>query len=296
MSDGMKLSKSQRIKVIQDVAGHLDADDWTTIDLILKQFELPVTDEWSGDKKSYIVKMIADAKDDELIELGQHFGMQFAGEDATVKATPETPYWGEGQLKVFISHLTSERKQAAKIQTALDRFGMSGFVAHNDIHPTSEWQIEIETALTTCDMLVALIHPGFIASAWCDQEIGYALGRGIPVFAVKCGADPHGFVGRFQAFNGNGKTAPEVAEELFKAAVDHKKLQLKMADVVVDLFVNSGSFANAKERIAYVEQLKVWDPSYSSRLTKAATNNSQISGSWGVPAQVEKLVKKWKAA
>lgn len=280
--------------MIQDTAGHLDAEDWTTIDLTLKQFGFPTSDQWSGDKKAYIVEMIGDAKDDDLIELGQHFGMQLDGQDVAAAAARETPYWQEGQVKVFISHLTTEREQAAHLQTAFARYGMSGFVAHNDIHPTTEWQIEIETALATCDMLVALIHPDFVSSKWCDQEVSYALGRGVPVFAVKCGADPHGFVSRFQAFNGNGKTPNQIAKELFEAAIDHKKLQERMADVVIDLFVNSGSFATAKERVAYIDRLKVWDASYSSRLNKAVKNNSQISGSWGVAGQVKAVVNKWK--
>lgn len=63
-----------------------------------------------------------------------------------------------------------------------------------------------------------------------------------------------------------------------------------MDDVVIDLFVNSNSFANAKDRIGYVERLKTWDKSYSGRLIKAVKTNNQISGSWGVPAQVEELV------
>lgn len=291
----MKLSKSQRVKVIKDVADQLVADDWTTVDLTLKQFGQPIKDEWSGNIKSYVIAMISDATDDDLIELGQHFGMLSAGEHASVAAL-ETPYWQEGQLKVFISHLTSERKEAANIQTGLARYGMSGFVAHNDINPTVEWQIEIETALATCDMLVALIHPDFVKSAWCDQEIGYALGRGVPVFTVRCGADPHGFVGRFQAFNGNGKTPSQISKELFEAAIAHKKLQERMADIVIDLFINSGTFALAKERVAYLEQLKVWDAVYSTRITKAVKTNSQISGSWGVSEQVNQIVKNRKAA
>lgn len=291
----MKLSKSQRVKIIQDVAKHLELEDWTTIDLTLKGFGFPITDQWSsGDKKSYIVEMLGDPKDADLVELGQHLGMALADQHANPAEGLETPYWKDGQLRVFISHLTAHREQAAQIQEALQRHGMSGFVAHNDINPTVEWQIEIETALATCDMLVALIHPDFVKSKWCDQEIGYALGRGIPVFTVRCGEDPHGFVSRFQAFNGNAKSPHQIAKELFEAAIDHKKLQEKMADVVIDLFVNSGSFASAKERIAYVERLKVWDASYSPRIKKAVKTNSQIGSSWGVPEQVEKLVKKWK--
>ena len=290
----MKLSKSQRVRIIKDIADHLDSEDWTTIDLTLKQFDFPISDQWSGTIKSYIVKMVEDAKDDDLIELGQHLGMQLDNQDVAAAAERDTPYWHGGHLKVFISHLTTEREQAANLQEGLRRYGLSGFVAHNDINPTTEWQVEIETALTTCDMLVALIHPGFVHSKWCDQEIGYALGRGIPVFAVRCGADPHGFVSRFQAFNGIGKTPIQISLELFKAAIDHKKLQDKMADIVVDLFINSNSFSAAKERIGYVERLNTWDKSYSNRLAKALKINSQISGSWGVPSQVDALLKKWK--
>ena len=289
----MKLSKSQRVKVIQDVAGHLDADEWTTIDLILKQFGFPVSDQWSGDKKNYVIQMIGASKDIDLIELGQHFGMQF-GDSSSIEGTVMPSYWQEGQLRVFVSHLTAHREQASNLQTAMSRYGMSGFVAHNDIHPTSEWLIEVETALATCDLLVALIHPNFIHSAWCDQEIGYALGRGLPVFAVQCGADPHGFVGRFQAFSGNGKVPAGIAKEVFEAAMTHKKLRAKMANIIIDLFVNSGSFSLAKERIGFVEKLTLWDPVYSKRIKKAIVDNSQISGSWGVPQQVEKLVSKWK--
>lgn len=72
----MKLTKSQRVKVIQDVANHLSAEDWTTIDLTLKQFGFPISDQWSGDQKSYVVQSISDGSDEALAELGQHFGMQ----------------------------------------------------------------------------------------------------------------------------------------------------------------------------------------------------------------------------
>lgn len=292
----MTLTKSQRVKIIRDVAAHLGPDSWTDIDLVLSQFGLPTTNEWQGEKSDYVVKMIEGASDSDLIELGEHFGMEFAGKEASHAPDIAPSYWRDGQLRVFISHLTGQREQAGQVQAALERFGMSGFVAHNDIHPTTEWQIEIETALSTCDLLVALVHPEFVTSKWCDQEVGYALGRGVPVFVVRCGADPHGFVSRFQAFNGNGKSPFQIAQDLFEASIDHKKLQGKMADIVIDLFVNSGSFAAAKERANYVDRLKIWEKSYSDRIEKALKQNDQIYGSWGVPEQVSKLLSKWIAA
>ena len=289
----MKLSRSQRVNVIQNIAEVLENDDWTSIDLVLNQFSFPTSNQWTGETRSYIIEMIRDAKDSDLVELAEHFRIQFNKGKAD-EPPPSPPYWAEGKLRVFLSHLTAKREQAANIQKALDSYGMSAFVAHNDIQPTIEWQLEIETALSTCDLLVALIHPKFIESKWCDQEVGYALGRGIPVFTVRCGADPYGFVSRFQGFNGNSKDEFQIAKELFEAATAHKKLQDKMASVLIDLFVNSGSFTNAMSRVAYLEQLTVWDESFSDRLKKAVKINDQISGSWGVPERVAKLIEKWK--
>lgn len=54
-------------------------------------------------------------------------------------------------------------------------------------------QVQIERAPNTADALVALVHPEVNESPWCQQEIGWAHGRGIPVFCVRIGATPTGF-------------------------------------------------------------------------------------------------------
>jgi hypothetical protein len=69
-----------------------------------------------------------------------------------------------------------------------------------------------------------------------------------------------------------------------------------MSEVLVTLFEQSSSFAQAKTRIAYLEDLEVWEPSFCNRIELAAENNGQISGSWGVSGRVMQLVKKWQTA
>lgn len=288
-----ELSKSQRIKAIKQISAHLGMENYTTIDLTLKTFSLPISNEWSGDVESYVVDKIQGATDKQLVELAEHLGIDEFSDKVTGPVNEPT-CWQEGKLRVFISHMTAHKKEASDLKDSLATFGMSGFVAHADIEPTTEWQVEIESALSTCELLVALIRPGFVESKWCDQEIGYALGRGVPVFTIANGQDPHGFVSRFQSFQGNGKSPFQTAKAVFEAAVTHKSLQEKMAHLLVDLFVNSGSFASAKERIEYLEKLTVWDDTFSKRLKRAAKENGQIASSWGVPERVEKLIKKWK--
>jgi hypothetical protein len=55
-------------------------------------------------------------------------------------------------------------------------------VAHEDIHPTLEWQVEIERALYNMDAFLAIHTPGFKDSFWTQQEIGFAVGRGMKIF------------------------------------------------------------------------------------------------------------------
>jgi hypothetical protein len=107
------------------------------------------------------------------------------------------------------------------------------------------------------------------------------------------GQAPYGFIGRFQAFRGSGKTAAVLALELFDAYRKNKATQRRMGEVLVGLFETSFTFAEAKARIAYLEDLESWEPSFPARIRSAAKSNSQVSGSWGVPARVEELARKW---
>ena len=169
--------------------------------------------------------------------------------------------------------------------------GMCGFVAHEDIEPDAEWQGEIEKALRTCDALVALLHEDFNLSSWTDQEVGYALGRGVPVFSVRLDISPYGLFGKKQAFNGRGKQVREIARELYEAYIRHPKTEEKMSDAIVRRFCISDSFAEAKAICGLIERLPIWKPQYTDELKEALANNSQISGSWGVPERLGRLLE-----
>jgi hypothetical protein len=121
------------------------------------------------------------------------------------------------------------------------------------------------------------------------------MGRGLPVFSVRLGQDPYGFIGRLQAFDGKNKTADVLAAELFVAFRKNKQTQGKMADSLVRLFEESHRYATAKERIRHLEELELWEPSFSERITAAAKRNSQISESFGVPGRIRALVARWAA-
>ena len=122
-----------------------------------------------------------------------------------LKVEQSTRMWKDGQVRVFISHLASKKEIASKLKDDLRLFGITSFVAHEDIEPTSEWQKEIETALMTMDCLVALMDEGFHESNWTDQEVGYACARGVKVIPIIRGVNPYGFIGKFQGVKYDSK-------------------------------------------------------------------------------------------
>jgi hypothetical protein len=286
------LTSSHRVTLLKEISDRLSMEEWPLIDVTLSQFKLPFSDQWQGDKHAYVLRMAREASDQSLIDLAQHVGFRL---EEALKPGVDPPFWRKRMFRLFISHLSSEKAYAAELQAALLPFGISSFVAHNDIEPTKEWQTQIETALSTAHSLVALLHPKFHLSNWTDQEIGFAMGKGLPVFAVRFGQDPYGFIGRFQGFSGQNKPALTLAHELFDSYRKNKQTQPRMAEVLVDLFEDSGSFAAARTRVGYLEKLEVWEPAFVSRIQAALESNSQISKSSGVPGRVDALAKKWSA-
>jgi hypothetical protein len=286
----MSFSPSQRIKLIKQISERLSGESWSIIDLTLKQFSLPTSDEGSGSTSHYVIAMTERAPDQILIDLAQHLGVPI---EAASVSYIEPGFWSKGLLRIFISHIAAHKAWAAQLQEALLQFGISGFVAHNDIEPTLEWQDEIELALSTCDALVALLHARFHESKWTDQEIGFAMGRNVPVFSIKLGELPYGFIGKFQAFNGKNNEPYELAEDIFNACRKHKQTKGIIAQTLVTLFENSNNFAEAKHRIGYLEELDSWEPTFSKRIQDAVKNNNQIEYSWGVADRVNALAKKW---
>jgi hypothetical protein len=137
--------------------------------------------------------------------------------------------WGDDEFfRLFLSHKSEVRGETADLKEKLRPFGVSAFVAHEDIQPTREWQEEIETALHSMDAFAALMTADFHDSDWTDQEVGFALAREVPLIAVNLGRDPYGFVGKFQALRAgwddvaNAPRWDDVAEGIVKLLVKHE--------------------------------------------------------------------------
>jgi hypothetical protein len=173
--------------------------------------------------------------------------------------------------------------------------GIDGFVAHKDIGPTKKWVEQIEIALETCDALAAMLTTGFHESMWTDQEVGFCMNRRVLIIPVRLGIDPYGFISRYQGFTPASKDADAVSSGLFDILCNHDLTAEKMGPVLVSLFADSGSFAEAKQNVnLLVKYVKTWTPEMLREIQQAIEKNRQVRESFGVPNAVHSLIQKYR--
>ncbi len=146
-----------------------------------------------------------------LIQIADELG--FRSPQAEALGPPKV-WVGTNHFRLFLSHIAKRKTIAIRLKECLSDYAISAFVAHEDIHPTSEWQIEVERALRTMDALVAIHTVGFSESNWTQQEVGFAIGRGVKVISFKMGEDPTGFISNRQALLRNNRKAEEISKEI----------------------------------------------------------------------------------
>ena len=61
--------------------------------------------------------------------------------------TGYSKFWRPDHLKLFVSHKSEHKKLVNELSDSLLPYGISCFVAHEDIEPTTEWRNEIEKAV-----------------------------------------------------------------------------------------------------------------------------------------------------
>jgi hypothetical protein len=166
-------------------------------------------------KNEFIEEVFLELEPTEHPEWRKDSGLLVVGK-RTVPPDAVPRIWGsEEYFRLFLSHKAQVKKETGELKDQLQLFGISAFVAHEDIHPTKAWQDEIEYALATMDGFVALMTSDFHESEWTDQEVGFAVARNVPMIAVRLGLNPYGFIGKFQALPGDWlTTAVDIARLL----------------------------------------------------------------------------------
>lgn len=199
-----------------------------------------------------------------------------------------------GFLRVFLSHKAEYKVEAADLKDELTNYGVTCFVAHEDIEPTHQWQGDIENALLSMEVLVALLTPEFQDSNWTDQEVGIAIGRQVPVIPVRLGKDPYGFIGKYQAFPGYGKASDMLAKGLFNIIFTKlPSLESRVTEALVARFESATSYRHANTSMHYLNRIKTIPSYLIKRLEKTPEKNNQVAGAWTAMNGLPQLLKRF---
>ena len=183
--------------------------------------------------------------------------------------------------------------EAGTIKSYLEKeYGLSVFLAHEDITPTEDWERVIIRELESCDVFIALLTGMFKMSNWTSQEVGFVLGRNIYIIPVKISQDPYGFISRIQAFKIDEQNLYESCKKIAKLISLRDDLKEDFLNSLIGVFKDTFSFVRAKVTI---DLLLDYKDEYSllqkNKIISIASENPQIYGCFVAVRKLKEFVK-----
>lgn len=222
-----------------------------------------------------------------FLALGGRLELPGKSSSDTVNGGELDGMWRPNLPRVFFSHVITSKVEVAELADRLEDLSCSCFVAHVQIEPSRDWQEVIETALQTTHFMIAYVTPDFSESSWTDQEVGWALGRGIPVIPVNAGKQPYGFFGAYQSMKANSKQSVSVSMNIFRALVgatfrssrpSNALVEQSLSAAIVTSFCASPNYDSTRQRFPLLGRIPIglWTDSMLRQLEESANRNRQI--------------------
>jgi hypothetical protein len=197
--------------------------------------------------------------------------------------------WRPGMLRLFISHRSEEKDIATKLAKELSTFNVSGFVAHEAIKPSEEWEAEILNGLRSMKAMLVFVTAQLHKSVWCNQEIGFALGRGITIVPICIdGNVPHGFIAKYQGKHTALANTGYMAETIVDTLANNDRTALLMRECLIEGLIHSKSFIDTSALYNRIAALPDLTKEEAERMKKAFTND-QVSN-YGASHKIKALM------
>ncbi|MGB3625127.1 MAG: toll/interleukin-1 receptor domain-containing protein [Henriciella sp.] len=223
------MKQRERFELIDKLARELQ-DRFKTYELpgYLSAFDVDVGDTGTIGQSKWVwaKSVLSSLSVDKILEIARDMDL----DQDQVLASPPDAWKDTRYFRLFISHISKDRKIAMRLRDCLAPLAIKGFVAHEDILPTRLWEDEIVRALHCMDALVSIHTPGFSESNWCQQEVGFAFGRGTKIISLRMGEDPTGFIGKSQALLRKGRMAEEIAAEIEQILKSDDRASVRLAE------------------------------------------------------------------
>lgn len=237
------------------------------------------TTDNGGSKWVFVKDLLANVPDKTIFKIADELEIVHGYTYQTSVEILDSKFWQPNHFRLFLSHISSFKVKTAQLQKILKDYGISSFVAHEDIEPTHEWQDEIETALHSMDALCAILTSKFNESVWTDQEVGFAVGRDVLIIPIRKGMDPYGFIGKYQGMQGDGKTIGQVADGIFKILSNHPKTKDILAGALADQITLAKNEDDAIAKLTLLRTVETLSQKHLEKIRENCKENEIIIGS-----------------
>lgn len=194
-------------------------------------------------------------------------------DDETVYIPTSESIWDMDYFRLFISHVSESKVPARNLKVCLEKWGIHGFVAHEDIEPTKEWTTVLTDALFSMNALCAILVKKFRSSSWCDQEVGFALGQNKLCIPIKKEIIPYGFLGRYQMIKADGLNANQVAQKIAECIFGDNRTHGVYCNNLARLLINSKTTEKALQWIDTINSFPTIERVYVEIINKEYSHN-----------------------
>jgi hypothetical protein len=262
--------KSQMVDVLEN-----DRDwDYRRVNLLLIEYGCQALGGCGNDDLTF-EDSIRDLSDSDLLEVYSIVtGVERDEAESRIEAV-ESSLWKSGYVRLFLSHSAVHKSFIGQVADELAVSGIHAFVAHDTMEYELPWQEQIEHGLRTMQAFVAVIHPEFLPSAWCQQEVGWALGRGVPRYVIRYPVDPVGFIGRTQLPQG-GASAREVAAQILEWVSRMPEFSDQIVDGLLAALSGAQNYMDAGATARRIATIDTLTPGQWKRLAEIYHTNDQV--------------------
>ena len=163
---------SEKLDLIDRIGRELQSRyTYSEIDRFLAEFAIESPSKVNYNSKwVYSKAALSGVSIEKILRIAQELDVGVGGQ-SPASITPPANWSKITGFRLFLSHISKDKLKATRLKSCLEIYGISGFVAHEDIHPTLEWQSEIERALNNMDALIAIHKTGFSRRNWTQQQV-----------------------------------------------------------------------------------------------------------------------------
>ena len=185
-------------------------------------------------------------------------------------------------MQAFLSYHEDEQGDAyaSALQGELRILGIDATMARHSIRPGADWALTIREHLEAISALLCIGTTGYTKSAWCQQEIGWAIGRNLPVLWIRYDGEERsvGFLAARQDLEVlNTESSERTAQMVASWLLSETQTREETKTSLLDALVHSSSFRNTRCIANVIASLGALSDEEWYRIEQASAENPQVA-------------------